>query len=248
MTVAESPGRHAQVAVLLGTDHHPYDRLVEWAATLAAEDGRRWFVQHGFTRWPGAASAELPANLTGSRMLGVRELDDLLAHADVVVTHGGPGLIQEARVARHVPIVAPRDPALGEHVDGHQIDFTARLAADGTIRLVRSLDDLRLAVAATCYEGRPSAADAATPEATVDRFATLVEEALSAPRVGLLARLTLAGATRQSTSSRSPRSATRARTSSAVNWSSESGSSATSATSSQVSGVATVGRSRPRSE
>ncbi|QCX26793.1 glycosyltransferase [Nocardioides jishulii] len=191
--MAESPGQHAQVAVLLGTDHHPYDRLVEWAATLAAEDGQRWFVQHGFTRWPDVASADLPANLTGTRMLGVRELDDLLAHADVVITHGGPSLIQEARTSRHVPIVAPRDPALGEHVDGHQIDFTARLAADGTIRLVRSLDDLRLAVAATRHEGRPTTADAVTPDETVERFATLVEGALSAPRVGLLARLALAG-------------------------------------------------------
>lgn len=177
--------QHPQVAVLLGTDHHPYDRLVEWAATLAAEDGQRWFVQHGFTTWP----EERPANLSGSSILGVRELSDLLTHADVVVTHGGPGLIMEARAAGHVPIVAPRDPALGEHVDGHQIDFTARLAGEGTIQLVRSLDDLRATVAATREQGRPTRAAGGPRNETVERFSTLVDEALTAPRVSPLRRL-----------------------------------------------------------
>ncbi|GGD15437.1 hypothetical protein GCM10007231_13050 [Nocardioides daphniae] len=181
MTVAA----HPQVAVLLGTDHHPYDRLVEWAATLAAEDGQRWFVQHGFTTWPD----DRPANLDGSRILGIRELGDLLTHADVVITHGGPGLIMEARAARHLPLVSPRDPALGEHVDGHQVDFTARLAEEGTIRLVRTLDELRAAVAETRQQGRPERGHAGTRSETVDRFASLVDATLAAPRVGLVRRL-----------------------------------------------------------
>lgn len=172
------------VAVLLGTDHHFFTRLVEWASVVAAEDGRHWFVQHGFTPWPG----DLPANLTGRPMLGVSELGDLMEHADVVVTHGGPGLIMEARAAGHLPVVAPRDPVLGEHVDFHQLDFSARLAAEGTVRVVRTLDEFRAAVHEARRPGRPGSGTVGAATETVTRFAALVEQARVAPPVSAFRR------------------------------------------------------------
>lgn len=174
----------ASVAVLLGTDHHPYDRAVRWAAELAAEEDATWFVQHGFTPWPES----VPANLRGAPMLGIRELSELMESVDVVVTHGGPGLIMEARAARHVPIVIPRDPQFGEHVDSHQLDFTARLREEGTIRLVSSPDELRHAVSLTREQGRPERGDAGCRSDTVARFASLVDEARTRPRRRLLRR------------------------------------------------------------
>lgn len=181
---ALTPQTPISVAVLLGTDHHPFDRGVQWAAELAAEDGTAWFVQHGFTAWPARA----PASLSGAPMLGITELTQLMEVADVVVTHGGPGLIMEARAARHVPIVIPRDPALGEHVDSHQMDFAARLRNEGTIRLVSSLDELREAVRLTREQGRPEHGHAGHRNETVVRFGELVEQARSRPRRRLLRR------------------------------------------------------------
>lgn len=119
------------VAVLLGTDHHPFDRLLSWVADHECRPAR-WFVQHG--------STPLRPGLTGAPMLGIDELSDLLLRADAVVTHGGPGLIMEARAAGHRPVVVPRDPALHEHVDWHQQRFTARLARAGTIHLALERD------------------------------------------------------------------------------------------------------------
>ncbi len=166
-TILRSPAGRG-VAVLLGTDHHPFDRLVEWAATLAAGSPDPWFVQHG--------SSQLHPELDGRRMLGGRELTRLLGSVDVVVTHGGPGLIMEARAARHIPIVVPRDPALGEHVDGHQIRFAQRLDERGDIRLVNSLDQLREAVELAKVMGR-IAADVPTQRAeTTVRFGELVDQ------------------------------------------------------------------------
>ena len=52
--------------------------------------------------------------------------------------HGGPGLITEAREAGHVPLCVPRDPQLGEHVDGHQQRFAALAAREGVVRTVQS--------------------------------------------------------------------------------------------------------------
>ncbi|MDN4161706.1 glycosyltransferase [Nocardioides abyssi] len=127
------------VAVLLGTDHHPFDRLVTWTAEVRRATGADVFVQHGATR--------LPADLPGAPMLGSAELSALLERAAVVVTHGGPGLIMEARVAGHVPVVVPRDPRLGEHVDDHQLRFVAHIAGSGLVAAAPQLATFRRAVA-----------------------------------------------------------------------------------------------------
>ena len=178
---ALDPFTGPRVAVLLGTDRHPFDRLVSWAGTLAAEDSDEWLVQHGYTQWPDIAGR--PDNVFTSKILGVDELAPLLLNAEAVVTHGGPGLIMEARAAGHVPIVVPRDPALGEHVDRHQLDFTARLAADGTIRLVRSLDELRSAVREARATGRDISVNGPRNQEMIARFGEAVEAARLAPRV-----------------------------------------------------------------
>jgi UDP-N-acetylglucosamine transferase subunit ALG13 len=156
------------VAVLLGTDHHPFDRLVRWSEELAAESTEPWFVQHGSTR--------LPRMLPGRRMLGGRELASLMETVDVVITHGGPGLIMEARSARHTPIVVPRDPSYGEHVDGHQVTFARHLEAEGKIHLVQSLDTLREAVELVRLMGRTTQDVSDARSRTTARFGALVDE------------------------------------------------------------------------
>lgn len=162
--VARGPG----VAVLLGTDHHRFDRLVEWSAVLAAESEQPWFVQHG--------STPLHAGLAGRPMLGGREVARLIGSVDVVITHAGPGLIMEAREARHVPIVVARDPARGEHVDGHQLRFAARLDALGKIRVVDSLEELREAVALARLTGRADPDVPGERSETAARFGQLVDD------------------------------------------------------------------------
>lgn len=180
------------VAVLVGTDHHPFDRVVSWSAALAAESGGTWLVQHGSTPWPD----DVPDNLHGVSMLGVHDLGSVLESADVVVTHGGPGLIMEARAARHVPVVVPRDPALGEHVDRHQQDFTARLEADGAIVRVETPEQFRTAVESTWSRGRPDHAPTTATHDVVARFAELVEETRARPRLTPLQRLLRPGGSR----------------------------------------------------
>jgi UDP-N-acetylglucosamine transferase subunit ALG13 len=45
------------VLVVLGTDHHPFDRLVQWIDEFAAtqEPDYRCLVQHGYTTAPARA-------------------------------------------------------------------------------------------------------------------------------------------------------------------------------------------------
>ena len=135
------------VLALAGTDHHPFDRLVEWidAAAVRHPDAR-FVVQHGATRPPRVAE--------GCDFLSHERLGVLLAEATVVVCHGGPGLITEAREAGHVPLCVPRDPRLGEHVDGHQQRFATLVGDAGVVRTLTTAEAFRDELDRALEQGR----------------------------------------------------------------------------------------------
>ncbi len=118
------------MVALAGTDHHPYERMVEWVdAAAERRPDVRFLVQHGST-------TRAPRVAEGAEFLAHDRLVALLREAAVVVCHGGPGTIMDAREAGHVPLCMPRDPALGEHVDGHQQRFAAHVGDAGVVRHV----------------------------------------------------------------------------------------------------------------
>ncbi len=118
----------ALVLVVVGTDHHPFDRVVGWAdAWAASHPSIRTVIQFGTSKPPRTAE--------GHDLLPVPELEALMGSASAVVCHGGPGTIMGARAAGHVPIAVPRRSDLGEHVDDHQVRFTRRIAQAGQVHL-----------------------------------------------------------------------------------------------------------------
>ncbi|SBT52966.1 glycosyltransferase [Micromonospora narathiwatensis] len=130
-------GRDATPYVLavVGTDVHRFDRLVDWLERWHA--GRptvRVVLQYGHSRTPRLPEAR--------PFLGHEELQRAMAEATLVVSHGGPATITEARRTSHLPIVVPRDPAHDEHVDNHQQLFSRRLGAAGMVRLCESEAEL----------------------------------------------------------------------------------------------------------
>ncbi len=132
--------------ILVGTDHHAFQRAVDWADRRAAsrpED--KIFIQYG--------RSAAPATADGAAFLSPAEMREAVAGADVVITHGGPGTISDARSGGHRPIVFPRDPALGEHVDDHQQRFAAWCDRRGLVRFAKTTDDLDAMVAALPSSG-----------------------------------------------------------------------------------------------
>ncbi len=118
----------------VGTDHHPFERMVNWAEQWAdAHPAYRVIVQHG--------TAAAPASLEGRDLIPHDELRRLLAAALVVVSHGGPSTVMDARMAGRMPIVVPRDNALGEHVDDHQLRFARHLDNHGLARCATTRDE-----------------------------------------------------------------------------------------------------------
>ena len=132
------------IVVSLGTDHHPFERLVSWSEAWVQQfTDWQLVVQHGYTRPPAVG--------TGFDFCGREQLDELFERAQVVACHGGPGTITQAKRYGHTPIVVPRDPAKGEHVDDHQQLFSRRLGGSGVVALAESFDAFLAAVVAASF-------------------------------------------------------------------------------------------------
>ncbi len=117
------------VAVSVGTDHHPFDRLVAWTGEWAKENSD---VQVVIQRGPAAAVPGLDC----PQVMPHDELRRLFGIASVVVCHGGPSTVMDARYAGSKPIVLPRNPEFGEHVDGHQLAFAHHLERHALAKVV----------------------------------------------------------------------------------------------------------------
>ena len=127
------------VMVAVGTDHHPFDRLTEWIDAWSADNPDvSVLVQRGTSR----STAECPS----VELLPHAELCENFATALVVVSHGGPSTVMDARAAGRLPIVMARDPEFGEHVDGHQMRFAEHLKTHDLAVVVDAEADLREAI------------------------------------------------------------------------------------------------------
>jgi UDP-N-acetylglucosamine transferase subunit ALG13 len=151
----------SRILVTVGTDFHPFQRLVDWADEYARRHPEHEvFIQYG--------TARPPVNGERSRLLDHAQLQTEIARADAVVCHGGPATITDIRRSGLVPICFPRDPNRGEHVDGHQQRFAQRIAAAGIVTSVRETSDLDAQVDATLAQPRiQSAGDSAPPKGVV---------------------------------------------------------------------------------
>lgn len=162
------------VVVIVGTDHHPFDRLIRWIDDWIASGqsgSASCLVQYGTTKPPQHAE--------GRAFLGHGEVQALMQAARAVVCHGGPTTIAEARRAGHRPVVVARDPARGEHVDEHQMLFARRLAGGGAIDLVEDFGGLAAALQSSLDGPRsPGPLPGADVTASALRFAALVDELL----------------------------------------------------------------------
>jgi UDP-N-acetylglucosamine transferase subunit ALG13 len=78
------------------------------------------------------------------------ELSSAMAAADLVIAHAGVGSALAAMQAGHCPVLIPRRRARGEHVDDHQLQLAAELAARGLASVAEpeELDRPLLAAAA----------------------------------------------------------------------------------------------------
>jgi UDP-N-acetylglucosamine transferase subunit ALG13 len=166
------------VFLTVGTDHHPFDRVVRWLDAwleAGAEGEVRCLVQHG---------ASAPSSIARSHdYLTYEEMDVAIREAAVIVSHAGPGTIMMAAEAGKLPIVVPRTRALREHVDDHQVLFAQRLRDDRTIALADCESKFRQFVERALASPFALPQRASSTAEAVRRFEEVVDELTGVSRV-----------------------------------------------------------------
>lgn len=160
----------AEVLVSVGTDHHPFDRLVRWVdAWAAAHPLHSCFVQYGTSARPEACAA--------MDNLRYEDLLQAMQTSAVIVSHGGPATIMDARACGRLPLVVPRRADLGEHVDDHQVRFSRWMAGRRQVMLAESEQELHQHLDSALRHPDRVRIDPHDPdiEASVRRFAGLVD-------------------------------------------------------------------------
>jgi UDP-N-acetylglucosamine transferase subunit ALG13 len=178
-----------RLVVTVGTDHHPFHRLMRWIDDLIAGGvipGHQVLVQFG--------SSQRPSNALVQALLPRPELLALMAQADVVVGHGGPGVIMDARSMGRRPIVVPRLARLGEVIDDHQVAFSRRLAESDMVVLAEESETLVAAVRRglaepNWLEARGSQMQPTGADEVAWRIDRMVEELRTTPRTRVVRRI-----------------------------------------------------------
>ena len=126
-------------------------------------------------------SSRLAAAGRSHALVAPAVLFDEMTSAHAVVCHGGPGTIIDARRAGVEPIVVARDPALGEHVDGHQQRFAAWMAARGQLSPAHDRQELHAALDRALHDRSAyrRVGDAPVGHDAARRLGELVEALLS---------------------------------------------------------------------
>lgn len=176
-SVDVSGERRVRGVVTVGTDHHRFDRLMDWLDewNRVNSSAVEWTVQHG--------SSRPLAGIEGYTLKPRTELLADLRQADLVVTQGGPGGIMDSRACGVRPIVVPRLAHLNEVVDDHQVAFARKLAGNGLIELAQSEPELhaildRAVRAPQQFAVSDGASDVAQ---TVARFQAVVDALVTEP-------------------------------------------------------------------
>jgi len=126
------------IFVTVGTHEQQFDRLVACIDRLKAE-GRITedvVIQTGYSDYE-------PKHCRWQKLFPYPEMVELVSHARIVITHGGPSsFIMPLQVGK-IPVVVPRQKQYDEHVNDHQLDFCREVAKrQKNILLVEDVADL----------------------------------------------------------------------------------------------------------
>lgn len=150
--VGQSPA--PAVFVTVGSSPRPCRRLLDWLDDLAAAG-----ALPGPLLVQSNAKDPHPRAYKTVPFLPAPELEQYLRDADIVICHGGAGILGAClKWGRH-PIVVPRRVSHGEAVNDHQLMLCRALAERGLITVCDRPDQL----AAALRLRRPAPTQAATP-------------------------------------------------------------------------------------
>jgi UDP-N-acetylglucosamine transferase subunit ALG13 len=130
----DKPAGPLRVVVTVGSMQHPMTRLVKELEAVLPEDAEVAWQLGNTPPIPGMRASRI------EKFVGHDELTDLMSDAHVVVCHAGVGSVLQAVSVGKSPILVPRRPEHGEHVDEHQEQIAAQLGKRGIATAVDAED------------------------------------------------------------------------------------------------------------
>lgn len=164
------------ILATVGTHEDPFNRLLQALDDLVDSGA----IQEAVICQSGYCTIEAK-HVECHKQLPFDALQDLMAEARIIITHGGPASIMQALAHGVIPIVVPRQAEHGEHVDNHQCRFAEKMSN----RVLTVFDIQDLAGSILEYEER--IANLPTTDAGPER-AKIFGEKLDALCLDLLSR------------------------------------------------------------
>lgn len=127
---------HIRIFIATGTQKFQFNRLLEKMDEIA-EKHKEYdiFAQSG-------ASTYIPKSFQHKPFINKEEFDAQIENADLVITHGGTGVITGALKKNKKVLAIPRLAKFGEHVDDHQQQLIEAFTANGYICACCDMDKL----------------------------------------------------------------------------------------------------------
>lgn len=123
------------ILVTVGTQL-PFDRLVMAVDTFAKELSKPVLAQIG-------KGSYTPQNMKWIKNIEPADFDTVFRDASVIVSHAGIGTVLTAKRFGKPIILVPRQAALGEHRNDHQLATVGQLAGRPGIYVARTDEDLK---------------------------------------------------------------------------------------------------------
>ena len=120
------------IFVTVGSQKFQFNRLLKAVDEIDCKDVI--FAQIGYSDY-------LPKNYSYKRFLNRDEFKYKLSNSDIVITHGGTGIIVSAIKNNKKVIAVPRLSKFKEHVDDHQLQLIKQF---GDLNLIYSCYDMNL--------------------------------------------------------------------------------------------------------
>ena len=134
------------IFVTVGTHEQQFNRLIKKVDELV-EKGiiqEEVFIQTGYSDYE-------PKNCKWSKLISYKEMQEYMANARIIITHGGPASFVAPLQIGKIPIVVPRQFEYNEHVNNHQLDFALKVKErQNNIIVIQDVEDLEKMI--TDYE------------------------------------------------------------------------------------------------
>lgn len=135
------------IFITVGSQKFQFNRLLESVDKLVGDKTitEDVFAQTGYSDY-------VPENYKYKQFLDRDEFDDAVSKSDIVITHGGTGVIINAVKKGKKVIAVPRLSKYGEHVDDHQMQLVEQFRELNLI--YECLDCSELATALECVRNK----------------------------------------------------------------------------------------------